>query len=219
MPALIDLLHIARPGLGTPSAQAAGSKAAGLQDVNVTLPERAGCVSLIGAPGSGKTLLAQVALGWVPASEGEVRFLDRPLPKGGLGPGQIGWVPTHAPAFGMRLSALHACARAIAPTWDEGIWRVACGDLPLRCPGGDLSAADRARVALGVACSARPPLIWLDDPTRDLLAEERKEFDGVLARVIDRLDSTLIIAGRADFVAAEGHWRLDAGRLSVEGEA
>ena len=223
MPALIDLLHTGRQrtrsAAPNPGTDPARSRQADLVDLHLALQERAGCVSLVGAPGSGKTLLARVVLGWVPPSEGQIQFQGEPLPAGGLGPGQVGWVPTRTPEFGTRLSALHARARQAAPSWDEGIWRVACGDLELRRPGGACNAAERARVALGVACSSRPPLIWLDDPTRDLLAEERAEFDDVLRRVIERLDTTIVIAGRADFVSAQQHWRLDAGRLTVEARA
>lgn len=212
MTSLIDLLQVSRTLAGHPV----------LEGVSASLEPEGGLVSLIGAPGSGKSLLAAIALGHVPPDAGEVTLDGGPPPVGGPAPGQVGWVPTRVPDPGARVEAFHAAVRRAAPTWDEGLWRVALGDLDGSRSARDLGRVDRARLALAAAVAPRPPLVWCDDPARELEGPGREAFADAFGKVLERLDATVVVAARSrDASLARGHavrhrWRLVDGRLQVQ---
>lgn len=85
---------------------------------------------------------------------------------------------------------------------------------------GDLDALGRARLRLGRAVSARPELLLLEDPTRELRApREREAFGLALARTSERRElGWIALSGDAVFARASGGRRerldVDSGRVA-----
>jgi ABC-type multidrug transport system fused ATPase/permease subunit len=77
--------------------------------------------------------------------------------------------------------------------------------------GGNLSAAQRQRIALARALMGNPPILLLDQPTAGLDAASKEAFRDVIAR---HQGTTLLVTNDEDELSlADQVWVLRAGRL------
>jgi energy-coupling factor transport system ATP-binding protein len=85
----------------------------------------------------------------------------------------------------------------------------------------DLSGGEKQRVALGAALAGRPPLILLDEPTSQLDPVAGDELLGLLRRLNQEWETTILLAEHRlerCLTAADRVIALDAGRVAHDGE-
>ena len=152
-----------------------------LDDVSLSFaPGR--ITGLIGPNGAGKTTLLRVALGFLPATSGEVRVLNRPLAEWSddARARTIAYLPqsaeSHWPLKAHRLVALgrmpHRAGFAPLSATDTAIVKEALA----RCDASaladrrmdELSAGERARVLLARALATAAPVLLVDEPAAHL---------------------------------------------------
>jgi iron complex transport system ATP-binding protein len=201
---------------------------------DVSLSFRPGCITgLIGPNGAGKTTLLRVALGFLPASSGEVRLLDRPLHEwsGDARARTIAYLPqsaeSHWPLKAHRLVALgrmpHRAGFAPLSATDNAIVNEALARSDAVALGkrrmDELSAGERARVLLARALATAAPVLLVDEPAahldpahpvllRELLREEAARGTAVAVTLHDlslasRFCDELVVLSRGR-VAAQG---------------
>jgi ABC-type multidrug transport system ATPase subunit len=187
-----------------------------LHQLEWELPRGRGLHALLAGPGQGKSVLARILEGMLPAV-GDVRVNGAPP-----GPGALGYVATEPDFGGARVETWLAAARR-AGSWDEGIARVVLGDTPAGCAGGRLDRLERARLALALAVAPRPALVWLDDPGRTLGDAERATYVQLVQKALDRHDGGFVLATRdvrpwealvEDITIMHGGRRLDTAPVS-----
>ncbi len=150
------------------SARYAGAPSLALQEVSLDLRRR-DCVALVGANGSGKTTLLGIMAGLLAPCAGEVKPA-RP----GAGRAAVGMLPQNPDltlfcstvakelAFGPRQYAIgrEETAQLVATTAER--FSI---DKFLYEPPQALSQGQRLRAALAAACTLRPEVLLLDEPT------------------------------------------------------
>jgi zinc transport system ATP-binding protein len=166
--------------------------------VDIDLAIREGdFLAIIGPNGSGKTTLVKVILGLLPPSAGEVRLFGR-APAEFADWGKIGYVPqkaTHVDPFfpasveevvGM---ALMAGPRAGSPSGREARARVreALEHVGMggsaRTPIGRLSGGQQQRAFIARALVTSPRVLFLDEPTTGVDADNQASFYEMLDRL------------------------------------
>jgi peptide/nickel transport system ATP-binding protein len=167
-------------------------------------------LGLIGAAGSGKSLLLRAVLGLLPRgarSTGSISFDDRPMPSteaelAALRGRRIGAIPANAGASLDPLATIGAQLAAILPDRADASGRV---DGLLREVGLDpklatryparLSLAERRLVACAMGLAGQPDLLLADDPVAGLdLIDQRRVLDLVQKHVTERNMSTLLVS-------------------------
>lgn len=219
-PRLARELRLDRVGYRHP-----GGDAPTLSGVDLVLPAFT-TTALVGPSGAGKSTLADLAMGLIAPTEGEIRVDGRPLDA----PGRVAWrrrggyVPQDPFLFhaSIRENLLMAAPEAGEDELWEALRRAAAGfveslpqglDTPVGERGSRLSGGERQRVALAQALLRRPDLLILDEPTSALDA-------GTEAAVMEGLASLrgsttiLVVTHRPAILAlADQVARLEAGRL------
>ena len=207
-----------------------------LDDVSFEIGAGELCV-LAGLSGSGKSTLLRAACGLVPHFHGGT-FAGR-VELAGLdtrehGPARLGTLAgalfqdpetqlvtsTVRAELSLALEARGAADAAVA----RGVEEVALAlgiDALLDRSVHELSGGEKQRVALGAALAGRPPIVLLDEPTSQLDPVAGDELIGLLRRLNDEWDTTIVLAehrlerclGAAHRVIA-----LDGGALACDGE-
>src|SRR6204780_826363 len=213
-----------------------GAKAPALDDVSFELEAGEFCL-LAGLSGHGKTTLLHAACGLVPHFHGgtfagtvSLAGLDtREHGPAHLG-GQVG-VLFQDPETQLVMSSVRAelalalenrghTAAAVA----RGVEEVALAlgiDSLLDRTTHDLSGGEKQRVALGAALAGRPRLVLLDEPTSQLDPVAGDELIGLLRRLNQEWETTIVLAehrlerclSSVDRVIALGH-----GRVGCDGD-
>lgn len=168
-------------------------------------------VSVWGVPRSGRTTLLRVAAGVEAPDSGTVRFAGCDLTRhtwvgrqDGIGFAQIDLLAaggqTVADYVAMpSLAQGHAPAIAEAQALEqlERVEAESCASLQVR----DLTAAERARVAIAQALAVEPRLLLIDDPTRNVDLLEREAILALLRAVANDGVAVLMTTGEAAGVA------------------
>jgi energy-coupling factor transport system ATP-binding protein len=214
------------PGVETPA----------LDDVSFEIEPGELCL-LAGLSGQGKSTLLRAACGLVPHFHGG-RFAGN-VTLAGLdtrehGPARLGTVAgalfqdpeTQLVTSSVRAElALSLESRGhSAATVARGVEEVALAlgiDALLDRSVHELSGGEQQRVALGAALAGRPPVILLDEPTSQLDPVAGDELIGLLRRLNQEWETTILLAEHRlerCLSAADRVIALEAGRVACDGE-
>jgi len=164
-----------------------------------------GKIAVVGPPGSGKTALAHLILGYFPLQSGTVEIDDRPLDDYPLSwlRSQIGWVPTEtylfsgtvaenigygkagASATDIREAAEKAGAlpfiESLPDGFDTGLASDIGGADVTGLPDGGLrlSAVQKRRIGLARVFLEDPPMVFIDAPATRIVAQATTDRDDV----------------------------------------
>jgi energy-coupling factor transport system ATP-binding protein len=186
-----------------------GSRDPVLSDISLTA-SAGELIVLCGQSGSGKTSLLRVASGLVPHFHGGA-FAGQALVAGmdtrEHGPGELArsvgtlfqdpetqvvmGTPRAELAFPLENRGLAAVA--VARGVEETALALGIAHL-LDRPTAELSGGELQRVALGAALVGRPPLIVLDEPTSQLDPVAGDELLGLLRRINEDSDATILLS-------------------------
>jgi energy-coupling factor transport system ATP-binding protein len=160
-----------------------------VDDVSLDL-RRGRTVALVGPNGSGKTTVAKLAAGLLATAGGRVlRF------------GRASYLSQDPGRYVVKETALEE----VAVGADEARARGALADVGLagfeRRHPRDLSSGERERLALAAVLVTEPDLLVLDEPTRGVDPERKRELAGLLARGAAGR-ATLLVTHDLDFARA-----------------
>jgi zinc transport system ATP-binding protein len=164
-------------------------------------------VAVLGANGSGKSTLVRAVTGLVPVSRGSVALFGTAL-SSFRDWRRIGFVPQRATAAaGVPASVWEVVSsgrlsrrRIGLPVGreDRAAVRRAIADVELSERTHDsvstLSGGQQQRVLIARALAGEPDLLVLDEPTAGVDVESRQTFAGVLAALVDRGTTILLVA-------------------------
>ncbi len=170
----------------------AGGAVRAVDGVSFSL-ERGQCVGIVGESGCGKTTLAKILLGLLPADEGKI-FLDgAPLDKAGRHKIQIVFQDPYSsldPLWTVRQILWEAfyCQPDLPPQEREGQMQSMLVEVGLeagmlsRRPH-QLSGGQRQRVAIARALLAKPDVLVLDEPVSSLDVLVQKQVMDLLKKI------------------------------------
>jgi len=163
----------------------------GLRDCTLELPEGA-IVGLAGPNAAGKSTLLALATGLLDPTEGSISVLGRDPLREPAVLAEIGFVAQGAPLYrGFTVAETIEFARRTNTGWDDaGL----LAELDPRTRVGELSAGDRARLALALALGKRPRLLLLDEPFAGLDPLAGREFLQLLMDGVAETAATVVIA-------------------------
>ncbi len=213
-----------------------GAARPALEDVSLEVQAGEFCL-LAGLSGHGKSTLLRAASGLVPHFHGG-RFAGHATLAGldtrEHGPARLGTLAGSLfqdPETQLVMSSVRAELALALESRGHGAGAVARGveevalalgvDHLLDRPTHELSGGEKQRVALGAALAGRPPVLLLDEPTSQLDPVAGDELIGLLRRLNQEWDTTILLAEHrlerclpsADRVLA-----LRDGRLAYDGE-
>ena len=167
-----------------------------LKDCALAIP-RGRVSALVGANGAGKTTLLRTLVGLSAPSAGEAWVLGRPVEQSTEFLAGIGFLAQEAPLY-RRLSVadhLSLCAH-MNDRWDDADTRSRLGALriPFDRPVSTLSGGQRSQVALSLALSKQPEILFLDEPVAALDPLARKEFLASLVEAVAERDLSVMLS-------------------------
>jgi energy-coupling factor transporter ATP-binding protein EcfA2 len=213
-----------------------GVEEAALDEVDVDIGPGEFCL-LAGLSGHGKSTLLRAACGLVPHFHGG-RFAGR-VTLAGLdtqehGPARLGalaGVLFQDPETQLVMSTVRAELALALESRGHGAASVARGveevalalgiDALLDRSTHDLSGGEKQRVALGAALAGRPRLVLLDEPTSQLDPVAGDELIGLLRRLNQEWETTIVLAEHRlerCLAAADRVIALQRGRVACDGE-
>lgn len=183
---------------------------------------------LMGASGCGKTTILEAVAGLRGVTAGAVRLAGRDVTRLPPAARRVGYVPQDGALFdtmsvrdnlGFALEVRGDPPAEVAERVDELAGWLELAPLLGRRPHR-LSGGEKQRVALGRALAPRPPVLLLDEPLSSLDDDTRDHLVGVLARLRDAREVTVLhvthnrseAARLADLV-----FRFDAGAVRPAG--
>jgi energy-coupling factor transport system ATP-binding protein len=212
-----------------------GVEAPALSDVSLDVQAGEFCL-LAGLSGSGKSTLLRAACGLVPHFHGG-RFSGR-VSLGDLdtrehGPARLGACAGalfQDPETQLVTSSVRAELSLTLESRGHGAAAVARGveevalalgiDALLDRTTYDLSGGEKQRVALAAALAGRPPLVLLDEPTSQLDPVAGDELIGLLRRLNQEWETTILLAEHRlerCLTAADRVIALEGGRVACDG--
>jgi energy-coupling factor transport system ATP-binding protein len=213
-----------------------GLEQAALEEVDIEIGPGEFCL-LAGLSGHGKSTLLRAACGLVPHFHGG-RFAGR-VTLAGLdtrehGPARLGGlagVLFQDPETQLVMSTVRAELALALESRGHGAASVARGveevalalgiDALLDRSTHDLSGGEKQRVALGAALAGRPRLVLLDEPTSQLDPVAGDELIGLLRRLNQEWETTIVLAEHRlerCLAAADRVIALKHGRVACDGE-
>lgn len=196
----------------------------------VNLSVRAGeLVVLMGPNGAGKTTLLKCIVGLLKPQTGSVRLAGEEV--AGADPAtvcrRVGYLPQEpgvllfAESVAEELQvtlANHGLAGAPPIPPGELLYRLGLGGLADAYPR-DLSVGQRGRVALGAIAVTRPAILLLDEPTRGLDYQAKRELVRLLRQWQAEGTGVLVATHDMELVAraADRVVRIEGGRIVAEG--
>jgi ABC-2 type transport system ATP-binding protein len=168
-----------------------------LKDFNLTV-ESGRVYGLLGCNGEGKTTLARILMGVIPADGGDIYFKGRRITYGQSAyKRDFGYVPED-PFFyeDMTVRRLLDFNARFYPKWDP---KRAAADLERftldpKARVGTLSRGQKLKLGLAVALAAGPEFLILDDPTSGLDVPTRQEFLRDVIRELAASGTTVLFA-------------------------
>ncbi|MBI2245484.1 MAG: ATP-binding cassette domain-containing protein [Nocardioides sp.] len=158
-----------------------------LADIDLTV-RRGDCVGIIGPNGAGKTTLFNVASGFMPTTEGDVRLQGRPI--NGVKPHRIarrGLVRTfqNVGGFGDLSVAdnMELATRGRAPDRVARVGAMLGLTDSWQTLVKDCSLATRKLVGIAIAVVREPTVLLLDEPLAGLATEDRDHVVEMIRRV------------------------------------
>jgi ABC-2 type transport system ATP-binding protein len=153
---------------------------------------------LLGRNGEGKTTLARILMGVIPADGGDILFRGRRISFGESAyKREFGYVPEDPFFFeDMTVRGLLDFNRRFYPRWDP---KRAAADLERfaldpKSRIGTLSRGMKLKLGLAVALAASPELLILDDPTSGLDVPTRQDFLRDVIRELAASGTTVLFA-------------------------
>ncbi len=168
-----------------------------LKDFDLTI-ECGRVYGLLGRNGEGKTTLARILMGVIPADGGEVLFKGRRIGfRDSAYKREFGYVPED-PFFyeDMTVRGLLDFNARFYPKWDR---QRAASDLERfaldpKARIGTLSRGTKLKLGLAVALAAAPEFLILDDPTSGLDVPTRQDFLREIIRELAASGTTILFA-------------------------
>jgi ABC-2 type transport system ATP-binding protein len=168
-----------------------------LKDLDLTV-ESGRVYGLLGCNGEGKTTLARILMGVIPADSGDVLYKGRRIAFGESAyKREFGYVPED-PFFyeGMTVRGLLDFNARFYPRWDR---KRAASDLERfaldpKSRVGTLSRGTKLKLGLVVALAAAPEFLILDDPTSGLDVPTRQDFLRDIIRELAASGATILFA-------------------------
>jgi len=168
-----------------------------LQDFDLTV-ESGRVYGLLGRNGEGKTTLARILMGVIPADKGEILYKGRRISYGqNAFKRDFGYVPED-PFFyeDMTVRGLVGFNARFYPKWDR---KRAAADLERfaldpKARVGTLSRGQKLKLGLAVALAAAPEFLILDDPTSGLDVPTRQDFLRDVIRELASAGTTILFA-------------------------
>jgi ABC-2 type transport system ATP-binding protein len=153
---------------------------------------------LLGRNGEGKTTLARILMGVIPADGGELLYKGRRIGfRDSTYKREFGYVPED-PFFyeDMTVRGLLDFNSRFYPKWD---WKRAAADLERfslepKSKVGTLSRGTKLKLGLAVALAAAPEFLILDDPTSGLDVPTRQDFLREIIRELAASGTTILFA-------------------------
>lgn len=166
----------------------------GLHDCTLALPEGA-IVGLAGPNAAGKSTLLALATGLLEPTEGSITVLGRDPRREPSVLAEVGYVAQGAPLYRtFTIAETLEFARRTNPHWDAAATAGLLTRLDSRTRVADLSAGDRARLALSLVLGKRPRLVLLDEPFAGLDPLAGREFLQLLMDGVAETGATVVIA-------------------------
>jgi zinc transport system ATP-binding protein len=177
-----------------------------LEDVSLDLG-RGDFLALLGPNGSGKTTLVKIILNLLRPEHGEVRLMGRPAAEFQEWE-RVGYVPQKATHFdptfpasarevvAMALRSSRAAGRLPRREQEEAIRRaldLVGMDEHRDRPIGRLSGGQQQRVFIARAIVTEPGLLFLDEPTAGVDAENQERFYDLLGRLNTAQGITIVL--------------------------
>ena len=194
-----------------------------LQELDLELP-RGKIAALVGPNGAGKTTLLMLATGLLAPTTGSIEVLGTDPTRSGMPPG-LNFLAQGKPLYPRFTVAemLRAGATLNAGTWDAAYAAklVAAADLTPDQRIGDLSAGQRARVAVAIALGRRPQLLLLDEPLAELDPLARNRVLGTLLAEATETGMTVVMSSHVltELEDAADHlFLIRDGRLQLDGD-
>ncbi len=168
-----------------------------LKDFDLTF-ESGRVYGLLGCNGEGKTTLARILMGVIPADGGDIVYKGRRITYGqNVYKRDFGYVPED-PFFydGMTVRGLLAFNAKFYPRWDP---KRAAADLERfgldpKARIGTLSRGQKLKLGLATALAAAPEFLILDDPTSGLDVPTRQDFLRDVIRELAASGTTVLFA-------------------------
>jgi len=177
----------------------------------------------LGPNGSGKTTTIRLVLGLLRPRAGDIRVLDRPMPRQAADVlARVGYVPEQ-PHLDPTLTVREAMRfqAAFYPTWDHA-WAeelLVAFELDERRLFGKLSKGQKGKLMMLLALAQRPELLVLDEPTDGLDPVVRRDMLAALIDYVSEGGATVFISSHlvhelermCDWIGV-----MDQGRLVTE---
>jgi ABC-2 type transport system ATP-binding protein len=166
----------------------------GLRDCTLELP-RGAIVGLAGPNAAGKSTLLALATGLQTPTEGTISVLGRDPLRDPAVLAEVGFVAQGAPLYrSFTVADTIEFARRTNARFDAAIASELLPPLGSRTKVGNLSAGDRARLALAIVLGKRPQLLLLDEPFAGLDPLAGREFLQLLMDGVAETSATVVIA-------------------------
>jgi len=161
-----------------------------LRDLSFTL-EPGRVYGFLGRNGEGKTTLARILMGVIPATRGALLFKGEPITYGSsIYKRGIGYIPEDSFFYGgMRVAEFLAFNSRFYPRWDAARVRSTFESLGFdrRARIQTLSRGQKLQLGFVAAVGAAPDLLVLDDPTSGLDVPTRRDFlRGIIRDLAER---------------------------------
>jgi ABC-2 type transport system ATP-binding protein len=167
-----------------------------LNDCTLQIP--AGRVAgLVGPNGAGKTTMLHLAIGLLRPTSGTIAVLGEHVAASPAQLSRVGFLAQDTPVYPHLSVGDHLSLGAhLNPGWDARLARTRIEQLALdpTQPAGQLSAGQRAQLALTLAVAKRPELLLLDEPVASLDPLARREFLASLMEITAEHEVSVVLS-------------------------